>query len=81
MLLDALVVGLLAVVALLHPLQRRQKGVGLVAHAARLGQNAVLGEHQWIIACMNERAQADVWADTPDAVASSSLAPRVTATC
>ena len=41
---------------------------------------AVLGEHQWIIACMNERAQIDVWGNTPDAAASSSLAPRVTAT-
>lgn len=37
---------------------------------------AVLGEHQWIIACMPERAQIDVWGDNPDAVASSSLAPR-----
>ena len=40
---------------------------------------AVLGEHQWIIACMNDQAQIDVWGDTPDAVASSSLAPRHTA--
>ena len=40
---------------------------------------AVLGEHQWIIASMNERAQSDVWGDTPEAVASSSLAPRETA--
>jgi 3-hydroxy-9,10-secoandrosta-1,3,5(10)-triene-9,17-dione monooxygenase len=40
---------------------------------------AVLGEHQWIIACMPERAQEDVWGDTPLAVASSSLAPRETA--
>ena len=40
---------------------------------------AVLAEHQWIIACMTEQAQADVWADTPDAVAASSLAPRETA--
>ncbi|MBS0641179.1 MAG: hypothetical protein U1E70_19355 [Acetobacteraceae bacterium] len=40
---------------------------------------AVLGEHQWIIACMNEQAQDDVWGDTPTAVASSSLAPRLTA--
>jgi 3-hydroxy-9,10-secoandrosta-1,3,5(10)-triene-9,17-dione monooxygenase len=37
---------------------------------------AVLGEHQWIIACMPERAQIDVWGASPDAVASSSLAPR-----
>jgi len=40
---------------------------------------AVLGEHQWIIACMPEQAQVDVWGDTPLAVASSSLAPRETA--
>lgn len=40
---------------------------------------AVLGEHQWIIACMPEQAQIDVWGDTPDAVASSSLTPRATA--
>jgi alkylation response protein AidB-like acyl-CoA dehydrogenase len=37
---------------------------------------AVLGEHQWIIACMPEQAQADVWGDDPLALASSSLAPR-----
>ncbi len=37
---------------------------------------AVLGEHQWIVACMPERAQDDVWGDNPEAVASSSLAPR-----
>ena len=37
---------------------------------------AVLGEHQWIVACMPDRAQIDVWGDTPDAVVSSSLAPR-----
>jgi alkylation response protein AidB-like acyl-CoA dehydrogenase len=37
---------------------------------------AVLGEHQWIIACMPEQAQEDVWGPNPDAVASSSLAPR-----
>ncbi len=40
---------------------------------------AVLAEHQWIIACMPDRAQIDVWGDTPLAVASSSLAPRETA--
>ena len=40
---------------------------------------AVLGEHQWIIACMAEQAQIDVWGDDPSAVASSSLAPRETA--
>ena len=40
---------------------------------------AVLGEHQWIIASMPEQAQIDVWGDNPQAVASSSLAPRETA--
>lgn len=39
----------------------------------------VLGEHQWIIACMPEQAQIDVWGDDPSALASSSLAPRETA--
>jgi len=66
-----------------------QESFGVFAHivetlaegcAASAWVYAVLAEHQWIIACMNERAQADVWGDTPDAVASSSLAPRVTAT-
>jgi alkylation response protein AidB-like acyl-CoA dehydrogenase len=37
---------------------------------------AVLGEHQWIIACMTEQAQLDAWGDDPLALASSSLAPR-----
>jgi alkylation response protein AidB-like acyl-CoA dehydrogenase len=37
---------------------------------------AVLGEHQWIVACMPEQAQIDVLGDDPTAVASSSLAPR-----
>jgi alkylation response protein AidB-like acyl-CoA dehydrogenase len=37
---------------------------------------AVLGEHQWIIACLPERGQVDIWGDDPLAVASSSLAPR-----
>ncbi len=40
---------------------------------------AVLAEHQWIIACMSERAQVDIWGDDPLAVAASSLAPRETA--
>lgn len=40
---------------------------------------AVLGEHQWIIACMPEQAQADIWSGDGAAVASSSLAPRETA--
>lgn len=37
---------------------------------------AVLAEHQWIVGCMPERAQTDMWGDNPEAVASSSLAPR-----
>jgi len=40
---------------------------------------AVLAEHQWIIACMPDQAQIDIWGDNPNAVASSSLAPRETA--
>jgi alkylation response protein AidB-like acyl-CoA dehydrogenase len=40
---------------------------------------AVLAEHQWIIAALPEQGQIDVWSDTPNAVASSSLAPRETA--
>ena len=39
----------------------------------------VFGEHAWIIASMPEQAQVDVWGDDPDAVASSSLAPRAVA--
>jgi alkylation response protein AidB-like acyl-CoA dehydrogenase len=39
----------------------------------------VLAEHQWIIACMPEQAQINVWGDNPDALAASSLAPRETA--
>src|SRR3989440_10141866 len=37
---------------------------------------AVLAGHQWIIAQYPEEAQIDVWGDDPEAVASSSLAPR-----
>ena len=37
---------------------------------------AVLAEHQWIIAQYPEQAQIDVWGEHPEAVASSSLAPR-----
>jgi len=37
---------------------------------------AVLAEHQWIIAQYPEQAQIDVWGADPEAVASSSLAPR-----
>src|SRR5271169_6712623 len=37
---------------------------------------AVLAEHQWIIAQYPEKAQIDVWGEDPEAVASSSLAPR-----
>jgi 3-hydroxy-9,10-secoandrosta-1,3,5(10)-triene-9,17-dione monooxygenase len=40
---------------------------------------AVLGEHQWIIACLPEQGQADIWGEDPLAVAASSLAPRETA--
>src|SRR5215471_3029779 len=40
---------------------------------------AVLAEHQWIIAQYPEPAQIDVWGDDPEAVASSSLAPRAAA--
>jgi 3-hydroxy-9,10-secoandrosta-1,3,5(10)-triene-9,17-dione monooxygenase len=40
---------------------------------------AVLAEHQWIIACMSDQAQIDIWGDNSNAVASSSLAPRETA--
>jgi 3-hydroxy-9,10-secoandrosta-1,3,5(10)-triene-9,17-dione monooxygenase len=40
---------------------------------------AVLAEHQWIIAQYPEAAQIDVWGDDPEAVASSSLAPRAPA--
>jgi 3-hydroxy-9,10-secoandrosta-1,3,5(10)-triene-9,17-dione monooxygenase len=40
---------------------------------------AVLAEHQWIIAQYPEEAQIDVWSDDPEAVASSSLAPRAAA--
>jgi 3-hydroxy-9,10-secoandrosta-1,3,5(10)-triene-9,17-dione monooxygenase len=40
---------------------------------------AVLAEHQWIIAQYPEKAQIDVWGDQPEAVASSSLAPRASA--
>src|SRR5256885_4327546 len=37
---------------------------------------AVLAEHQWILAQYPEAAQIDVWGANPEAVASSSLAPR-----
>src|SRR5262252_2544555 len=37
---------------------------------------AVLAEHEWIIAQYPEQAQIDVWGENPEAVASSSLAPR-----
>jgi alkylation response protein AidB-like acyl-CoA dehydrogenase len=40
---------------------------------------AVLAEHQWILAQYPEEAQIDVWGDDPEAVASSSLAPRAPA--
>ena len=37
---------------------------------------AVLGEHQWLLASFPLQAQIDVWGDEPQALASSSLAPR-----
>src|SRR5438874_10914956 len=40
---------------------------------------AVLAEHQWIIAQYPEQAQFNVWGADPQAVASSSLAPRAVA--
>ena len=40
---------------------------------------AVLGEHQWVIACFPEAAQREVWDADPEAVACSSLLPRATA--
>jgi alkylation response protein AidB-like acyl-CoA dehydrogenase len=40
---------------------------------------AVLGEHQWLLASYPLQAQIDVWGDDPQAVASSSLAPRAVA--
>jgi len=40
---------------------------------------AVLAEHQWVIAQYPEQAQIDVWGEDPEAVASSSLAPRAAA--
>src|SRR5690242_14612724 len=40
---------------------------------------AVLAEHQWIIGQYPEAAQIDVWGQDPEAVASSSLAPRAAA--
>jgi 3-hydroxy-9,10-secoandrosta-1,3,5(10)-triene-9,17-dione monooxygenase len=40
---------------------------------------AVLGEHQWLLASYPLQAQIDVWGGDPQAVASSSLAPRATA--
>jgi alkylation response protein AidB-like acyl-CoA dehydrogenase len=40
---------------------------------------AVLGEHQWLLASFPLQAQIDVWGDEPQALASSSLAPRAVA--
>ncbi len=40
---------------------------------------AVLGEHQWLLASFPLQAQIDVWGDDPQALASSSLAPRAVA--
>jgi resorcinol 4-hydroxylase (FADH2) len=39
----------------------------------------VLAGHQWIIAQFPEQAQIDLWSDDPEAVASSSPAPRAAA--
>jgi 3-hydroxy-9,10-secoandrosta-1,3,5(10)-triene-9,17-dione monooxygenase len=39
---------------------------------------AVLVEHSWLAASFPEQAQIDMWGTNPDAVASSSLAPRGT---
>jgi alkylation response protein AidB-like acyl-CoA dehydrogenase len=40
---------------------------------------AVYAEHAWLIASFPEQAQVEVWGDTREAVASSSLAPRALA--
>ncbi|HME22920.1 MAG TPA: acyl-CoA dehydrogenase family protein [Acetobacteraceae bacterium] len=40
---------------------------------------AVLGEHQWLLASFPLQSQIDVWGDEPQALASSSLAPRTVA--
>jgi 3-hydroxy-9,10-secoandrosta-1,3,5(10)-triene-9,17-dione monooxygenase len=40
---------------------------------------AVLGEHQWLLASYPLQAQIDIWGDDPQALASSSLAPRAVA--
>lgn len=37
---------------------------------------AVLAELEWVIACMPERAQIDIWGDDPAAVAAGSIVPR-----
>lgn len=37
---------------------------------------AILGELQWVIASLPERAQDDIWGDDPDAVAAGSIIPR-----
>ena len=39
----------------------------------------VLGEHAWVVAGFPERAQIEVWGTNPDALACSSLIPRVAA--
>ena len=39
----------------------------------------MLGEHQWLLASYPLQAQIDVWGDDPQALASSSLAPRAVA--
>ena len=37
---------------------------------------AVLAELEWVIALLPERGQLDIWADTPQAIAAASVAPR-----
>jgi 3-hydroxy-9,10-secoandrosta-1,3,5(10)-triene-9,17-dione monooxygenase len=36
----------------------------------------VLGELEWIIACLPEQGQIDIWGDDPEALAAGSLVPR-----
>src|SRR6266851_3578988 len=36
----------------------------------------VLAELEWVIACLPERGQIDIWGDDPDALAAGSIVPR-----
>ena len=36
----------------------------------------VLGELEWVIACLPERGQIDIWGDDPEALAAGSIVPR-----